>query len=599
MTKAYSYIRMSTDAQLRGDSLRRQIEKTRQFAKEQGLVLDEAFELKDIGLSAYDGSNVEKGELGKFLTAVRLGQVEKGSYLIVESLDRLSRQRVNQSLRMFLDILDAGIVVATLIDRRIYTAESTEPFELMMSVALMARANDESLHKSERVRSAWSNKRKNGTNKIITARCKAWLKPRSDRSGFDPIPARADIIRRIFVEAADDGMGVHVIAHRLNTEGVGSFTGRSGWHKSYVLKILTDRAVLGEFQPHVVIKGRRQPEGEPFEGYYPAVIDQALFYRAHAALGRRKLAGGGKKGVRVSNLFSKLARCGICGSNMTYVNKGGRGASALICSSARRGMGCYKVGWPYSEFERSFLTFVRELDLSSVTENAATKSELETLRVKMAETEGRLGLASQLRDRLLELVLGDEPTDFLKTKLREQDQTVADLQVALAELKKRCDHARTEVDTFTQSAANISGLIDRLQSQGNDDVYRARSIIATRLQDLIAELQVWPGGTPVNPEAGKIIRQVVRDKYPDGSHDAEQYVAGMTKALRAFWVRFKDNTYKFVAPTLASAERCRMYAASDAPLTLGIEPVAPPPGRLGIGTRAEAISHQDGSSTAL
>src|SRR6185295_9667245 len=143
MTKAYSYIRMSTDAQLRGDSLRRQIEKTRQFAKEQDLVLDEAFELKDIGLSAFDGTNIERGELGKFLTAVRLGQVEKGSYLIVESLDRLCRQRVNQSLRMFLDILDAGIVVATLIDRRIYTAESTEPFELMMSVALMARANDE------------------------------------------------------------------------------------------------------------------------------------------------------------------------------------------------------------------------------------------------------------------------------------------------------------------------------------------------------------------------------------------------------------------------------------------------------------------------
>lgn len=228
MTKAYSYIRMSTDAQLKGDSLRRQIEKTRQFASEQGLVLDEAFELKDIGLSAFDGTNVEKGELGKFLQAVKSGQVEKGSYLIVESLDRLSRQKVNQSLRMLLDLLDAGINVATLIDRRTYTPESSDPFELMMSVALMARANDESLHKSERVRAAWGSKRKNASQKIITAKCRGWLKPKADRTGFDAIPERVDLIKRIFSETADQGIGAGSIARRLNQDRIPSFGGRGG-----------------------------------------------------------------------------------------------------------------------------------------------------------------------------------------------------------------------------------------------------------------------------------------------------------------------------------------------------------------------------------
>ncbi|MDH6266373.1 DNA invertase Pin-like site-specific DNA recombinase, partial [Rhizobium sp. SG_E_25_P2] len=54
-TRAYSYVRMSTHKQLSGDSLRRQLEKSRSFAKEHGLRLDEG--LSDIGVSAWKGKN--------------------------------------------------------------------------------------------------------------------------------------------------------------------------------------------------------------------------------------------------------------------------------------------------------------------------------------------------------------------------------------------------------------------------------------------------------------------------------------------------------------------------------------------------------------
>ena len=67
MPKAYSYIRMSTDAQLAGDSLRRQTDRTRQFVKKHDLTLDDTFKLSDIGYSAFDGSNIQKGALGRFL----------------------------------------------------------------------------------------------------------------------------------------------------------------------------------------------------------------------------------------------------------------------------------------------------------------------------------------------------------------------------------------------------------------------------------------------------------------------------------------------------------------------------------------------------
>ena len=69
--KAYSYIRMSTAAQLQGDSLRRQTQLSERYAAEHGLDLDKELKLHDIGVSAFDSSNVEKGELGAFLNAVK------------------------------------------------------------------------------------------------------------------------------------------------------------------------------------------------------------------------------------------------------------------------------------------------------------------------------------------------------------------------------------------------------------------------------------------------------------------------------------------------------------------------------------------------
>lgn len=47
--KAYSYIRMSSERQLSGDSLRRQLQNSRDYAAEHGLDLDET--LRDIGVS--------------------------------------------------------------------------------------------------------------------------------------------------------------------------------------------------------------------------------------------------------------------------------------------------------------------------------------------------------------------------------------------------------------------------------------------------------------------------------------------------------------------------------------------------------------------
>lgn len=151
---AYSYIRMSSELQLKGDSLRRQIELSERYADEHDLELVRDFNLHDIGVSAFKGANIAKGALGRFLGAIEERKVPRGSYLLVESLDRLSRQDITSSVTLFLNITQSGVNIVTLADNQFYRAGKTEFAQLIYSIVVMARANEESEMKSSRISAA-------------------------------------------------------------------------------------------------------------------------------------------------------------------------------------------------------------------------------------------------------------------------------------------------------------------------------------------------------------------------------------------------------------------------------------------------------------
>ncbi len=169
---AYSYIRFSSAEQRKGDSHRRQLEASEKYAQEHCLTLDTSLKLDDLGRSAFDKTNVTKGRLGAFLRAIEDGRVPKGSYLLVESLDRLSRAQVLDALNQFSAILTAGITIVTLSDKQVYSHESVSenPMQLMVSILIMLRAHEESLTKSDRVGKAWQRKLDEGlkNHKLIT-----------------------------------------------------------------------------------------------------------------------------------------------------------------------------------------------------------------------------------------------------------------------------------------------------------------------------------------------------------------------------------------------------------------------------------------------
>lgn len=225
MRVAYSYIRFSTPEQSRGDSKRRQLERGEQFALENGLLLDKSLCLFDEGESAYKGGHRQAGALGRFLKAVEDGEVVSGSVLIVESLDRLTREDVETAFQLFMGILRSGIDVVSLIDRRWYTREEMkrDPTSLITSIVSMWRANEESNVKADRQSRLWTQKRKEAAEQRVplSSRCPGWVRPTKDGQGFEAWPERAKKVRLIFWLTVR-GWSRERIARLLNQHRVGT-----------------------------------------------------------------------------------------------------------------------------------------------------------------------------------------------------------------------------------------------------------------------------------------------------------------------------------------------------------------------------------------
>jgi DNA invertase Pin-like site-specific DNA recombinase len=367
MPKAYSYLRFSTPEQEQGDSFRRQADMARKYAKANDLDLDYELEFEDRGVSAYRGENADTGALSEFFEAIREGVVEKGSYLLVESLDRISRAELVDAQTAFMQIITAGISVVTLADDKLYNRDTlnANPMDLVFSILILMRAHEESLTKSRRQKAVWEAKRSEAKSKPISARGPAWLKLRDDRDAFEAIEERADVVRRIFRMTAD-GIGQHKIAQTFNEEGVPVFGSGVHWHRTYIKKVLQSPSVVGTFIPHTVHhedgKKRRIPN-DPIEGYYPAIIDGQTYSDVQALLKTKSSARGRHKDAPLRNLLGGLSKCGHCGSTMTLVNKGkGNGQTKLVCTKAKAGAGCEYISVDYEYVEGQVYMFLHQLD---------------------------------------------------------------------------------------------------------------------------------------------------------------------------------------------------------------------------------------------
>lgn len=548
---AYSYIRMSSALQLKGDSLRRQTELSRKYADENDLELVQDFKLSDIAMSAFKGENAINGALGKFLEAVDSGEIPKGSYLLVESLDRLSRQKISQAMNLFNNITQSGINIATLSDGQLYKAGSDDLAQFMYSIIIMSRANEESETKSRRISAAWSNKRANINDRILTRLCPAWLKVSADRSEFNLLPDRAETILRIF-EAAASGQGSNMITRNLNSKKVPHFGKSNGWIESYVTKILQNRAVLGEFQPHHKVDQKRVPVGDVIKNYFPQIIDEDLFLKVQADRRKRKVGFGGRRGTKQNNLFTHIIKCAYCNEPMHFVDKGKgpKGGTYIKCSSVIRGLDCPAKTWKYVDFEVSFFSFVREIDLNEVIERSSNRTKKAILREELTIEQERVIQLNSNRDRIFNLFLdGDNEDDYIKEKLN-------DIKLELISTEEKIRHVKEELEAFN-SIKDYKGqdVLDQIatirQFEQSDNVEK-RVLVSSKLKEFVKEIRIAADGSKPNYE-----RALSSDEStPDGIEGfdeirdvlKETYLTGIL-SNPYFVIIFYDGTERLVIPS--------------------------------------------------
>jgi DNA invertase Pin-like site-specific DNA recombinase len=480
---AYSYVRFSTPEQAEGDSLRRQTEAAAAWCGRHGVRLDETTTLRDLRQSAYTGAhrkNPDRHALAAFLKLVERGKVPTGSYLIIENLDRLSREDERAALRLWMDLLDAGVNIVQLQPETVFRHEKSDMFDIMRAVMELSRGHGESARKSERNGASWRNKvemaRQSGGKaqpprkkdrracEAITDQLPAWVEIRGGKKVL--IPERVAVVQRIFRLAAVQGIAATVAqltAEKVPTfgervpvldadgnpvlhargrdkgkpkyrRGEGGRYGSGLWTRAYVAKILKDRRALGEHQPRG--KGRK-PEGEAIKGYFPAVVTGAEFKAARAGAAERKWKPG-RTPENYVNVFSGLLRDarGKDSADTYFITTdrgSGRGAlrRVLVNNAGAEGRAKY-CSFPAEAFERGVFSCLREIDPHEIINGDEGPDEARALTGEHAAVQERIARLEA------ELVSGDVAA--LARVLRQLEAQEKDLAARLAAAQEKAAH---------------------------------------------------------------------------------------------------------------------------------------------------------------
>ncbi|WP_272955121.1 recombinase family protein [Agrobacterium rubi] len=506
--KAYSYVRISSKGQMKGDGVRRQVEASHAYAAANGLTIDE--ELTDIGLSGYHGDHVATGALGGFLELVKTGKIDKGSVLIVESLDRLSREDIITAQSQLMSLLAAGVDVVTLIDNQRYS-RSASLGDIVLSLVSMARANEESRTKSERAKAKIAQRRTDAMNgkKTFVLNGPSWIDQIPIGGGqyrFE-LNERAQTVRDIF-EMYDSGIGAHTISKILNAEKRPVFASRGVfalWRDASIMFFLRSEAAIGTYAIGTDFK---------VPDYYPRLVSDEVWFRIQDRLSANKTKAAGRRGEKFTNLFQGFAVCHNCGTPIRTIRGGNKNAYAYYACQQKfiGGSGCDQQGRKFirlEAIEEAILDHVHEYHTDSkngsVGQRENVAMELDSAKAESAEVAKRI---TNVRSVLETVDNDDDRLAFMGrlSELRKESER-HNHTVAVLEKKLR------EIDENNQQQVDVNKLIlDEIRqwpTMDKDTLYRSRA--------------------KINQSLSKII-STVRFDLP--AKEAYVFVGGMTKAWR-------------------------------------------------------------------
>lgn len=227
---------------------------------------------------------------------------------------------------------------------------------------------------------------------------------------------------------ASEGMGQNLIATTLNREGEPTFGDSSRspgryWHRSYVVRVLRNPAVVGTLVPHVVEHAegkKRRVAQKPIEGYFPSIVDRGVYEQVQALKmdTRTPLRGRHAASGSIRNILGGVAVCPLCRGRMTRVSKGVLGKAGkpyLICANAKAGAGC-----TYRAVRMEDVELALTKNASFITATVPAPSDNMDWQMQLRSVEASIEVLEDDLGNLLD-ALARTPSPAIRERIRETE----------------------------------------------------------------------------------------------------------------------------------------------------------------------------------
>lgn len=278
MDRAFSYERVSSSQQVSGRGLGRQSDAAQRWADAHGVTLDTSLQLSDRGRSASKGHHLTKGALGRFLQLAQAGQLGTSPLLLVEAIDRLSRQEPLDAIETILTgLVGSGCRIITLEDGAEYSRATlrSDPTKLLVLVVKMQAAYEYSARLAMRMRDSWKGARirlQSGVMARPRQFCPAWCSYTTE-GGFVVDQAKAQVVREVFTLLRHQG--AYATAKELNARGVLSPAGNPWTAASVRSLAINADAVYGAVRLHSARHHGTTDNEQIIEGMLPVILPKA------------------------------------------------------------------------------------------------------------------------------------------------------------------------------------------------------------------------------------------------------------------------------------------------------------------------------------
>ncbi|WP_449102064.1 recombinase family protein [Pseudomonas extremaustralis] len=377
MPTGYAYIRYSTRRQGADDkdSVTRQKASIRAIAANHGVEVPEANFFYEDGVSAYTGENSKTGKLKDLIDQIENLSIAQGDYVFVESIDRLSRQRLLQAKDLVYGILKKGIILVTTIDGYVYSYNSKSIMEQdIMLTVISTRAHEESLTKSNRRKSAWLKAKTEAENSGTVFN--------KNRLPYGVIYDEETKTLGIDEKAKEE---IEFVLENLKLEGVTSTIKKVNkfsainWTQARVKDLFDTKYVLGYFMSQTKIEGKMVLD-KHIENYYPKIVTATAFLEAKEAMAKRKSKDQrGRVTQNNANIFRHSCFCERCGKSLVFMNNynsKGKRYFYMTCQQNIENGNC-KNRFRYDLAVKLFLDTMSHYDALSKRETLLTPVEID------------------------------------------------------------------------------------------------------------------------------------------------------------------------------------------------------------------------------